>query len=132
MTKLSEKEFLTALRLGAGLYSRTVKVIKKEFGVDITRQSVKERAEKYPEILQDIADESLDVAEEGVQAVMRSKNENVKLKACLEYLSYKGKQRGYIKTTENIVTESDNNVDLSKLTDEELKVYYQLSQKAQK
>ena len=35
--KLTDKEFLKALRTNAGIYSRTVRYLKEEHGIDITR-----------------------------------------------------------------------------------------------
>lgn len=100
MAKLSEKEFLHALRESAGLYARTVKYIKKHHKQDITRQAVRERALKHPKVLEDIQEQNLDVAEEGLHSLMRSRNERIKFRACDAYLQYQGKKRGYTKRVE--------------------------------
>jgi len=123
MGKLSDNEFFAALRESAGLFSRTVRYIKKEYDVDITRQSVHTRAHKRPDILKDIEEQNIDVAEEGLHSIMRSKNESLRLKACLEFLSYKAKERGYIKTVENINKNIGDQLDISKLSVADLKVY---------
>ena len=44
--KVTQHQFEEAIRKTGGLYSATVNYIKKKWKVDITRQSVKERAEK--------------------------------------------------------------------------------------
>lgn len=108
--RLSDKEFWTMLRENAGLYARTARAIEKEFGVRITRQSVRERAEKKPELLADIIEENLDIAEEGQHTLMRSKNENVRQKAIEFYLKTKGKSRGYIVQVNSDVTSNGNTI----------------------
>jgi hypothetical protein len=77
--KISDKNFFNILRENGGLYARTARAIERQLGITYTRQSVKERAEKHPEILNDIKEEVLDIAEEGLVSLMRSRNEPVKL-----------------------------------------------------
>ena len=96
MAKLSDKEFLAVLRESAGLYSRTVRMIKKVYDIDISRQAVRERALKHPEELEDIREENIDIAEEGLHGLIRSRNENIKLRACETYLKTIGRTRGYV------------------------------------
>lgn len=108
--RLSNKEFWTILRENAGIYARTARAIQKQFGIEYSRQAVRERAEKKPELLADIIEENLDVAEEGLQALMRTKNENVKQKAIEFYLKTKGKSRGYIVQVNSDVTSNGNTI----------------------
>jgi len=100
MTKLSDNEFLAVLRENAGLYARTARAIKKQFGVEYSRQAVRDRAKNFPEEEADIAEENIDVAEEGLHSLMRSANERVKLNAIQLYLKTKGKRRGYVERQE--------------------------------
>lgn len=93
--KLSDKEFWTILRKNAGLFARTARAIEKEFGMSYSRQAVRERAEKQPELLADILEETVDIAEEGLHDLMRSSLPNIKLKAIELYLKSKGSHRGY-------------------------------------
>lgn len=98
--KISNKEFWALLRENAGLYARTARAIQKQFNISYTRQAVKIRAEGDREMLNDILDENIDVAEEGIHSLMRSKDERVKMQAVKFYLSTIGKKRGYIEKSE--------------------------------
>jgi phage antirepressor YoqD-like protein len=98
--KLTNKQFWAILRANAGLYARTARAITEQYNIPYTRQSVKERAEKNPELLADIEEENIDIAEEALQSLMRSKNERIKLQAVQLVLKTKGKHRGYIERTE--------------------------------
>lgn len=116
--RLSDKEFWSILRENAGLYARTARAISKVFGMSYTRQSVKERAEKKPDLLNDILEENFDIAEEGLHSLMRSKNENIRFRAVEFFLKTKGKERGYIERTE--LTGKDSKDLLGQLSDDEL------------
>ena len=110
MKKLTDKQFWTILREGAGIYGRTVRLIKKSYDIDISRQAVRERAKKRPDELKDIKEECVDIAEEGLHTLMRSKNESVRLKAVQLYLKTIGKKRGYVERQEfDIDLEADMN-----------------------
>jgi|TARA_R110000744_G_scaffold118416_1_gene221166 hypothetical protein len=106
--KLSKEEFWAGLRESAGLYARAVRLYKKEYGVDITRISVRERAMKDPDQLKDIREQNLDIAEEGLHSLMRTKNENVKLRAIDLFLKTQGKGRGYVEKQELEINEDMN------------------------
>ena len=97
--KISHEQFFSILRENAGLYSRTARAISQQFNIKYSRQAARDRAEKHPKILNDIAEEGLDIAEEGLQALIRSKNENIKLRAIELILKTKGKKRGYVEHT---------------------------------
>ena len=101
--KISHEQFFAALRENAGLYSRTARAIEAQFNIKYSRQAVQQRAEKYPEILEDIQQENLDMAEEGLVSVMRSRSESVRLDAIKFFLKTKGKKRGYVEKTETDV-----------------------------
>jgi hypothetical protein len=60
-----------------------------------TRQSVWKRATGDPEQLGDIIEEALDIAEEGLQSLIRTAPPNVRLQAIQFFLKAKGKSRGY-------------------------------------
>lgn len=53
---------------------------------------------KFAEELQDIEEENLDIAEEGLHSLMNSDSENIKLRAIELFLKTKGKRRGYIES----------------------------------
>lgn len=117
--RLSDKEFWTILRVNAGLYSRTARAITKEYGMSYTRQAVKDRAERQPVRLLDILEENLDVAEESLQSLLRSKNENVRFRAAEFYLKTKGKERGYVERAEITGKDSAELIPARILTKEE-------------
>jgi hypothetical protein len=102
--KVSDEQFFAILRENAGLFSRTARAISTQFGIKYSRQSVHERARKHPEILADIDEENLDIAEEGLNSIMRSKSETIRLDAVKFYLKNKGKKRGYVEKTETAIT----------------------------
>jgi hypothetical protein len=96
--KLSDVEFWEGLRASGGLFARAVRYFKEKFNVEITRQSVKIRADKNPELLRDIEEECKDIAEETLQHFIRAeKDKKLKLDATKFYLSTKAKDRGYTK-----------------------------------
>ena len=120
-SKISDEQFLSLLRENAGLFARTAKAIQKQFGIKYSRQAVRDRAAHFPEEVKDIDEENLDVAEEGLHSLMRSKNEPIKFASIKLYLSTKGKKRGYIERFD-LTTNGDNlppiNIIMPKLDDE--------------
>ena len=103
-TKISEEEFLSILRENAGLFARTARAIEKQFGIKYSRQAVRDRAYNHLEELKDIKEENLDIAEEGLYTLMRSRNERIRLDSTKLYLKTQGKSRGYIERVENVVS----------------------------
>lgn len=102
--RLSDKEFWTILRENAGIYSRTAQAIRSQFGIEYSRQAVKDRAEKRPELLSNILEENIDVAEDGLLSLMKSKNERVRLKSIEFFLRTRGASRGYVMQTLTDIT----------------------------
>lgn len=98
--KLTDEQFWDLMYEGAGIYARVARLAKSTYNVDITRQAIKQRAERDREKLQDVKESSVDTAEEGLQRHMRSKNEQVSLKACIFVAETQGKDRGYTKKRE--------------------------------
>jgi len=92
---ISDKEFLAILRENAGLFARTAKAIEKQFKMSYSRQAVRDRALKHPDELMDIKEQNIDVAEEGLHSLMRSKDERIRLRAVEIFLKTQGKERGY-------------------------------------
>lgn len=99
-TKLTDEQFFEILRENGGLYARTARAIRTQYGIRFTRQSVRTRALNNPDEVKDIEEENKDVAEEGLHSLMRSKNERVRLRAVELFLKTKGKDRGYVTRTE--------------------------------
>jgi hypothetical protein len=118
--RLSEKEFWAILRKNAGIYARTARAIFNEYGIEYSRQAVRDRALKKPEILKDIIEENLDVAEESLRSLMLSKNERIRFNAVEFYLRTKGRERGYIEKSINELTGKDGKDLYASMSDEEL------------
>ena len=94
--KISDKKFLAILRENSGLFAKTAEAIEKQCKITYTRQSVRDRALKHPDEFVDIIEETIDVAEDGLLTLMKSKNERVKLAAIETFLKAKAKDRGYV------------------------------------
>lgn len=94
--KLSNAEFWTILRDNGGLFARTAKAIERKYKISFSRSAVKQRADTEPHLLNDIIEESLDIAEEGILFLMKQKGDiAVQLNAIKYYLNKKGASRGY-------------------------------------
>ncbi len=78
-----------------GLFSRTARAIKMQYNIDYSRQAVRDRALKHKEVYDDIIEEGIDIGEENLHSLMRSRNENMKFKSTVFFLKMKGKDRGY-------------------------------------
>jgi hypothetical protein len=100
---ISNKEFWAMLRANGGLYARTARAIKEKFKLnDYARQTVRARALLRPDLLADIEEENIDIAEESLAQIMRSsKQESTRLDATKFYLKTKGKNRGYVERQEH-------------------------------
>jgi hypothetical protein len=98
--KLTDEAFLSILRENGGLYAVTAKAISETYAVTYTRQAVRQRALEHPEELKDIEEEMADIAEEGLQSLMKDQDPRIKIDAIKFYLKTKGKKRGYVERTE--------------------------------
>jgi hypothetical protein len=107
--KLSDKKFLAILRENSGLFAKTAEAIQKQCKITYTRQSVRDRALKHPDEFVDIIEQTVDVAEDGLLTLMKSKNERIKLAAIETFLKAKGKDRGYFDKRE-LVGKDDTNL----------------------
>ena len=125
--KITDEQFLSILRENAGLYARTAKAIEKQFGIQYSRQAVNQRAKSHPGELQDIREQNLDVAEEGLHTLMQSKNESVRLRSIELFLKTQGKNRGYSERQEIKYTHTEE-TGLENLSDDLLeKIHNELS-----
>jgi len=102
--KLSDKQFFEVLRSCAGLYARTARKITRELGIPYTRQAVRDRALANPDELEDINEEAIDLAEETLHSLMRSKDERIAIQAVKLYLTTKGGKRGYTQRSQHEVS----------------------------
>lgn len=95
MAKISDKDFWKLLRKHAGLFGRTARAIKQEFGENYSRQAVRVRALKDPDQLEDIRQENHDYAEEGLQDLMHDVDKRIRIRALELYLKGPGRERGF-------------------------------------
>ena len=107
--KISDEAFLSILRENGGLYAVTAKAIDDQLGIKLSRQAVRQRAMDHPEELKDIEEEQSDIAEEGLQSLMKSADDKIKIDAIKFYLKTKGKKRGYVERTEVSPVDPDGN-----------------------
>lgn len=97
---LTDKEFWTILRKNGGLFAQTARAITDKYKIEYSRQAVRDRAIKRPEILADIEEENSDTAEDVLFDLLHSEDERVRADVAKFYLKTKGKHRGYIERTE--------------------------------
>jgi len=94
--KVTDEQFWSALAENCGLYSKTMRAIKKQYGIDITRQAIKERAERDQARLDDIRDSVVEVAEDGIFSLAKDKSKYIRLEACSLIARTLGKNRGWV------------------------------------
>lgn len=126
-THLTDEEFFSILRINLGLYARTAFAIEQKYNIKYSRQAVRDRALNNPEELLDIKEQNIDVAEDGLFTLIRSKNERVRFRAIELYLKTQGRGRGYIQKTEIDLTAKPE-YDLKKLSNEQLIQWIELQQ----
>lgn len=94
--KLTKRQFLSILRENGGIYAQTARAIQTKYKIAYTRQSVRVRAMKYPDIESDISEENVDEAETYLMKLCKKADTDaVRLRALDIYLRSKGKLRGY-------------------------------------
>jgi hypothetical protein len=105
--KVSDVEMESYLRKNGGLYARTARDIQRVKGVPFTRQEVKQWCDGHPDVMADVKEESIDIAEETLQEIMRKAPPNVRLRAAEIFLKTQGKHRGYVERTETEFSTKD-------------------------
>ena len=95
MTDISDAQFWNILRANAGMFATTAHAIAEKIGKTYTRQSVRERALRDPEKLEDIREQSVDDAEGVVFKLLKNWDPRVKLKAAETILRARARDRGY-------------------------------------
>lgn len=93
--KISDIDFWTCMYKSYGIMSRAVKVIKRDFQIDITRQAVHDRATKDKAKLQECREAIVDLAEETIIDVSITGNKKERLDASKTILKTLGRSRGW-------------------------------------
>jgi len=69
--KLSDEDFLTILRENFGLFELTSQAIQKQYGITYSRQSVRERAQKYATEFYEMQEDMFDCGKSKIVACMQ-------------------------------------------------------------
>lgn len=108
MTKVSDKRFWSALEENGGLFSQTAKHLFEKHGIEISRQSIRERANKDPQRLIDIEDGEFADKARGVlhqHMDLTGKDEQmIRQRAAEYYLRYKGSKHGFVESSRMDIT----------------------------
>lgn len=107
--QLTEDEFLSILRANAGLFARTARAITETYGINYSRQAVRDRALNYKDVLEEIQEEGLDTAEFGMRELLVDPDKEIKFKSCKYVLGTLGKKRGYVERTEVNQVDTEGN-----------------------
>lgn len=107
--QLTEDEFLSILRANAGLFARTARAITETYGINYSRQAVRDRALNYKELLEEIHEDGVDSAEFGMRELSVDPDKEIKFKACKYILGTLGKKRGYVERQEIAPVDTDGN-----------------------
>ena len=100
--KLNDEEFLAILRKNCGLFGPTAIAIQKKYKIPFSRQAVRDRANKYPELLQELQEEGIDQAHLTFLELMKqTKDPNIRFKAARFYAQTKGKVEFNIKEADD-------------------------------
>lgn len=92
---LTDDEFWRILALNDGYFNKTAQAIQLQYGVEMRRQSVNERAQTQPDRLRDIIESRLDKAEETMAELMSSDDNRIRFESSRFTLLTQGKNRGY-------------------------------------
>ena len=96
MAEISDKVYWTYLKANKGLYSQTAAAIAQHENIKMSRQAVRERAIRNPDKLNEVFEYLKDKAESNMHNLMDDADSDaVKLKANLEWLNRKAKDRGW-------------------------------------
>lgn len=93
--KLSDADFWSAMYEAYGICNRAVRVIKHRFKIDMSRQAINERANRYPEKIKECREMIIDLGEETIIDVSIKGSKKERLDAAKSILKTLGKSRGW-------------------------------------
>lgn len=99
MAKVTDEQLIDAIKKNAGIVSGILTTLKKEYGIEVTRDAIYKRKESTPAIaaaFTEAEETVLDVAESKLLTAI-NKGE---MKPIMFYLRTKGKRRGYAERQE--------------------------------
>ena len=94
MKKVTDRQLIDAIKKNGGIVAAVVKSLRKEYGIDVTRDAIYKRRETnaaVAEAFEEAEDEMLDIAESFLLASIK----RGEMKPIMFYLRTKGKRRGY-------------------------------------
>ena len=99
MAKVTEEQLIDAIKKNAGIVSGILTTLKKEYGIELSREAIYKRKESSPAVaaaFTEAEETVLDVAESKLLSAI-NKGE---MKPIMFYLRTKGKRRGYAERQE--------------------------------
>lgn len=115
-----------ALRKGGGVLVRSARILAKEYGRPITRQTLANYLERWPDlqdVLRQVKETLKDTAEDGLIEALEDRQSW----AIQYYLKTQGKDRGYTEKLEVEANVDDKRPDLSGLSSDELRELQKLA-----
>ncbi len=97
--KLTDEQFVAIYTENGGLPSKTAKAIEAKYKIKFSRQAVRERAKKFPDIVFECRDELVEMAEDNLRHLLNCDDLEVKRKTTIYVLNTLGRASGYGKTT---------------------------------
>jgi len=132
--KVTDEQIEEALRKTKGLITMAARWIGQTYGIPITHGAISQRvasSEHLRQVRRECEEDGLDFAEYKLLDLIKSGDRT----AIIFYLKCKGKERGYIERKEfsgpegGAIPIEQHTVDLSKLSDEELKLFEEITRK---
>lgn len=120
--KATDEQFWDAIEKSGGILAHAVRYLWDKYAIQMTRQSVWERATKQKHRLHQIRETNIDRAEAALLRNLNADDPKVRQRAAEFILKTLGKTRGFVERTEHTVTGDlgVNMKSLEHLSDEEL------------
>ena len=134
MTKMTDEQIAQGLMKTYGIIGQVPKFLKENYGIKVARQNVWDRVQRSKR-LQEVQKQAREQIKDAAETVIITEIGNGNWKVALQVLKMLGKDRGYIERKEfsgpegGAIPIEQHTVDLSKLSDEELKLFEEITRK---